>query len=106
MNTTRIIEKLSYIQFKDKISQHKNNIVIGGHALARLSDAQRKVFKDEDLIRPLTQEKPSLTGLQKNGYYVAYFNRKKGYLKIIFNVKQTNIDIVTFMNTDTDPNIR
>jgi len=104
MNSTRIIEKLTYDILKDKMCGL--DIVVGAHAFDLLSESQRKLFKDEELIRTLKREKPILAGLQKNGYYSTYFRRKNGYLKIIFNIKPTKIEIVTFMYPPNIPSIR
>ena len=94
MNTTKIIEVVSISQFKQIISKYKSKIKVGPHALDHLSDAQRKVFKEEDLINILSKENPRGIGLQRNGRYAAFFSRKEGFLRIIFEVKRDRLEIV------------
>ena len=106
MNTTKIIESISIQRFKDILSKYKSNIKVGPHAFDHLSDAQRKLFKDEDLIRILTRENPRGIGLQRNGRYAAFFRRKEGFLRIIFEVKKDRLEIITFINTDYIPNLK
>ncbi len=104
MNAMRIIKAIDPGEFKAKIAGL--SIFISQHALDHLSDAQRKLFDDAQLIGPLSKENPRSIGLQKNGRYAVFYRRKKGYLKIIINIKQDKLEIVTFMNTDTMPNIK
>ena len=106
MNTTKIIESISIPRFKQIISDYKSKIKISPHALDHLSDSQRKVFKDEDLINPLLKENPRGVGLQRNGRYAAFFRRKEGFLRIIFEVKTDKLEIITFINTDSIPNLK
>ena len=104
MNTTKIIEHVSVERYKKIISGHK--IRVSYHALDHLSDAQRKIFKEEELIFTLTKESPRGVGLQKNGRYAAFFRRKENYLRIIFEIKLKKLEIITFMNTENMPNLK
>ena len=106
MNTTKIIEEVSLSKFKQIISAYKSKIKLSTHALDHLSDSQRKVFKEEELINPLLRETPRGIGLQKNGRYAVFFRKKEGYLRIIFEVTNDRLVIITFINTDTMPNLR
>ena len=106
MNTTKIMESVSIHRFKQIIFKYKSNIKVGPHALDHLSDAQRKVFKEEDLINILSRENPRGIGLQRNGRYAAFFRRKEGYLRIIFELKSDRLEIITYLNTDTIPNLK
>lgn len=106
MNTTKIIESVSIQRFKDILSKYKSKIKVGPHAFDHLSDAQRKLFKEEDLIRILTRENPRGIGLQRNGRYAAFFRRKEDFLRIIFEVKKDRLEIITFINTDYMPNLK
>ena len=103
MNTTKIIEAVSINMFKQIISNYK--IKISPHALDHLSDAQRKVFKEKELIDILTKETPNGVGLQKNGRYAAFFRKKFGYIRVILELKEDRLEIITFINTDTMPNL-
>ena len=106
MNTTKIIESVNISRFKEIISEYKSKIKVCPHALDHLSDAQRKVFKEEYLINTLLRENPRGVGLQRNGRYVAFFRRKEGFLRIIFEVKKDRLEIITFINTDYMPNLK
>jgi len=106
MNTTKIIESVSIQRFKDILPKYESKIKVGPHALDHLSDAQRKLFKEEDLIKILTRENPRGVGLQRNGRYAAFFRRKEGFLRIIFELKSDRLEIITFINTDYMPNLK
>ncbi len=106
MDTTKIIESVSIHRFKQIISGYKSKINVSPHALDHLSDAQRKVFKEEDLINILLRETPRGVGLQGNGRYAAFFRKKWGYLRIIFELKSDRLEIITFINTDYMPNLK
>ncbi len=81
--------------------------MVSNHALDHLSDGQRKIFKEENLIDTLTKEIPHGIGFQRNGRYATFFKKKEGYLKIILELKSDNrLEIVTYMNTDTMPNLK
>ena len=105
MNTTKIIEAVNSNRFKQIISDYKTKIKVSPHALDHLSDAQRKLFKEEELIDILTKETPRGVGLQKNGRYAAFFRKKEGYIRIILELKEDRLEIITFINTDTMPNL-
>ena len=105
MNTTKIIEEVSINRFKQIIFDYKTKIKVSLHAIDHLSDAQRKVFKEEELIDILTKETPKGVGLQRNGRYAAFFRKKSGYIRIIFELKEEHLEIITFINTDTMPNL-
>jgi len=102
MFSTRIIQKISYEEFGELI---KNKVSINPHAYFRLNQMQRKIYKDDILIKVLLEEKPVLIGIQKNKRYAAFFKRKEGYLKIIFEIKQNNVEIITFYITEILPRI-
>lgn len=107
MNTTKIIERIPLNRFKHLLSKYKTKIKVSPHALDHLSDAQRKVFKEEELIEILTKENSKGVGLQRNGRYAAFFKRKEGYIRIIFELKHEDLmEIITFINTDSMPNLK
>ncbi len=106
MASTRIVKKIDYFEYKNLIERYKNKIEINPHAYFRLNQAQRKVYKDGHLMSILKEEQPNLIGIQQNGRYAAFFKRKEGYLRIIFQIKKNNnIEIITFFITDNLPNI-
>ena len=103
--TKRIIRVLSLEEFHEILENYKNNINISKHALSHLSRKQRNLFCKEDLMWPLLYETPSLIGEQNNGFFVIFFKRKESYLKIILNILEQRIEIVTFMNVKYTPSI-
>jgi hypothetical protein len=104
MNTTRIIEKLTPEIFREMVIKRK--IEISPHAIDHLSNSQRKLYDQSQLILPLTKEIPALFGLQRNGNYSVYFKRKEYYLKIVLTIKKSKIEIITYLNTNTLPVVR
>ena len=102
MNTTKIIESISIQRFKEILSKYKSKIKVGSHALDHLSDLQRKLFKEEDLIRILIRENSRGVGLQRNGRYAAFFRRKEGFLRIIFEVKLAFVVILAALESKPD----
>jgi mRNA-degrading endonuclease RelE of RelBE toxin-antitoxin system len=106
MNTTRIIEEVGKDRFREIILKYKNSIKIGSHAFDHLNEAQRKVFNEDSLCNTILREKPHSIGLQRNGRYAVFYRRKEGYLRIILEIKESRIDVVTFINTDNIPHMK
>ena len=104
IGSTKIIKEISLEEFEEII--FNNPIIIGSHALDHLSTWQRKLFKEDELINILTKEKPCGIGLQINGRYSTFFKRKWGFMRIIFEVKGEWIEIITFTNPETMPNLK
>ena len=95
MSSTRIVKRVDYQEFRDFIDKYHNDIKVNPHAYFRISEAQRKVYKDGYLIATLVSEEPRLIGLQQNGRYAAFFSRKEEYLRIVFSVDHPkNIEII------------
>jgi len=107
MGSTRIIKAVNEIDYLELIENYKDKITVNPHANFRVSEAQRKVYKDEYLISILEGEKPRFVGMQQNGNYAAFFSRKEGFLRLIFavNTLANNIEIVTFFIADNIPEI-
>lgn len=106
MNTTKIIKEVTLEEFKDIISKYKDNIILNPHALDHLSDAQRKLFKEQSLIDALLKENARGVGLQRNGRYAVFYRRNWGFLRIILEIKDPKLEITTFINTETMPNLK
>ena len=106
MNTTKIIESVSIQRFKRIIFKYKSRINVSSHALDHLSEAQRKVYKEEGLINTLLKETPRGVGLQRNGRYAVFFRTKHGFTRIICEIKHNRFEIVTYINTDSMPNLK
>jgi len=96
MFTTKPIEELDSASFKKLIKGKK--ILLSLHALDYLSNKQRKLFKEEELIKSVKTDNPRKIYLQANGRYASYYRRKEGFRKIIIDVETKKIIIVTFMS--------
>ncbi len=105
MASTRIVKKEELLSFQELVDKYKNDVKVDPHALFRLSEAQRKVYKEDSLIAILVKEKPASVGIQQNGRYAAFYRRKEGYLRMVLAIHQTHIEIITFFATDNLPNI-
>lgn len=102
--TTKPIEEIEKLRYKQLISNKK--IIVSPHALDHLSEKQRKVFKEEELFLMLEKEVPRKTFLQINGRYAVYFRKSDGYRKLILEVEDNKIAIVTFIDTPEIPKVR
>lgn len=98
---------MSIAAYEAIIRRYENRIRCGDEALFRLNEGQRKLFKCEDLITALRKEQPRAVGLQANGRYAAFFRRKEGFMRIIFEVDTRfhRLEIVTFTWEDTIPSL-
>lgn len=106
MRSAKIVKEVPADEFKELISRHRGNILVGYHAISHMSNAQRKIFKESDLLHPLLRENPAGVGLQQNGRYAAFYRRKSGYIRIIIQPYENKLEIVTFVNTDNMPNLK
>lgn len=101
----RVIKNVEIADFKAILDAHHGNVFISSHALDHLSNAQRHVFSPETLKDMLLTQNPAGVGIQGNGNYSAFFRLKDGYRRIILKNTQKKLEIVTFMNTDSMPNL-
>ena len=106
MFTTKIIEEVDKTHFSGIVERHKEHIVVSPHACDHLSDAQRKIFNEETLKGVILNQQPVGIGLQRNGRCASFYKRKGGFLKIILAIKETQLEIITFINTKTMPNLK
>ncbi len=104
--STRVVKEVSTLEFRNLLSKYKGRIKVNSHAYFRLSQMQRKVYKDDTLIMLLTEESPLLVGIQQNNNYAAFFRKKKGYLRIIFKITPQHIEIITFYLAEQVPKIK
>ena len=104
VDTTKPLKELSaeeitflcynkYIEFSD-------------HALAYIETGERKVFITQDIISLLEKQKPSKAYLQQNGRYGIYYRLREGYRKLVLEIQEQKVIIVTYMDTDEIPKIR
>ncbi|MBI5065680.1 hypothetical protein HZA97_05580 [Candidatus Woesearchaeota archaeon] len=95
----KIIEKIELKDWDKLISNYsENKIVVSDHALFRLSEKQRKVFKAQELINILLKKRPILIGLQNNKRYAVFIKNKETVLRIIIEITENKIEINTFYN--------
>ncbi|HIH15654.1 MAG TPA: hypothetical protein HA360_01285 [Nanoarchaeota archaeon] len=87
-------------QIKEKV------ITICPHAFEKIYQAQRTLFTEEALKLPLQREVPHFVALQQNGRYTIYYHRKNFFLNIIIEIKEGEIEVVSFMKKDTLPILR
>lgn len=92
------IKEIDNLTFKTLKSN--KDIQVSPHAFDMLSERQRKVFKEEELIHMVDKETPRMIYLQKNGRYAVFYRKTDGYRKLILEFEQNNIlTIVSFMDT-------
>ena len=102
--TTQPIEEINNKRFKTIIKYKE--IIISTHAHDHLSDRQRKVFKEEELLQTLKKETPRKLFLQKNGRYAVYYRKTKYFQKLIVGIEKYKLTIITFMDVVEIPKIR
>ena|SRR3989344_6373220 len=101
--TTRPVKELETLEFKELI--HDKVIIISPHAFDHLSRNQRKIFKEEDLIYMIQKENPRKIYIQENKRYAAYYRKSDGYRKIVTEVQDKSVVIVTFTDPKEIPKI-
>ena len=106
METTKIVREVSCARFQRIVSKYASTLCVSNHALAHLSATQRKPFREAALMDILLKERPYGVGLQRNGRYAAFYRRKWGFLRIIVGIKSSRIKIITFINTESIPNLK
>ena len=80
------------------------DISVSPHACDHLHQAQRKVFKEEELVHMLARERPRKIYLQANGRYAVYYRRADGYRKLIVAVGRDAV-IVSFVDIQELPRV-
>ena len=104
MSSTRIVREINVDRFKSILSEYRFKIRVSSHALDHLSGYQRSIFTEKDLLKVFLSEIPRAVGLQKNNCYSSFYQRKHGYLRIVFKVERW-VEIITFINMEKLPNI-
>ena len=105
MNTTKIIERISKEHFGTIIAKYKNKIHVSPHALFPINNTQKDFYNEDMLTRTLLNEKPYDIGLQRNGRYSVFYKRKNGYLQLVVDVQKNRLEVVTFINPYTIPDL-
>ncbi|MCD4666536.1 hypothetical protein K8R47_01875 [archaeon] len=102
--TTRPIEEVDKLTLKNIL--YNKRIVVSPHALDHLSEKQRKVFKEEELLYMVKKEVPRKIYLQINGRHATYYRKSDGFRKLILDINDNKITIVTFMDIPEIPKVR
>jgi len=94
---TKIKKKVKIEEFLDFLKDYKpEQIECTHHTFFRLSEKQRKIYTCDELRRILAKEKPFLIGIQYNGNYAVFYKYNNKKLKMIINLDNRKIKIVTF----------
>jgi len=101
--STKPMEEVDINIFKNVLVNKE--IFVSPHALDHLSRGQRKVFKEQELINILRRETPRKVYLQRNERYAVYYRKSDGFRKLILDIKDKNITIITFIDVLEIPKI-
>src|SRR3989338_773955 len=98
----KIEKKVEVEAFLDIIQNYtKDQISTTDHTFFRLSENQRKIFKDEVLKEYLLAKIPILVGIQFNGNYAVFYDYSKNeVLRLMLEIQPNKIEIVTFYLPD------
>ena len=98
----RIERKVEIDEFLELMKNYsKEKIECTKHTFFRLSEKQRKIFKDEDILRYILEQKPIFVGTQYNGAYAVFYDYKeKDVIRIVLDIKPNKIEVVTFYIID------
>lgn len=96
-NETKIEKRVDVEEFMKFIEAYcKEDVECTFHTFFRLSEKQRKIYTCNELKKILMQEKPFLVGIQHNGNYAVFYKYENKNLKMIVNLGNRKIKIVTF----------
>ncbi len=98
----RIEKKVEVGDFLDTIKSYtKDKINTTDHTFFRLSEKQRKIFKESVLKEYLLEKIPILVGIQFNGNYAVFYDYSKNeVLRLLLDIQPNKIEIVTFYLPD------
>ncbi len=92
-----IKEKVSVKNFLKKFNSYSTkSLEVTAHTFIRLSEKQRKLYKEEELINSIYSTKPIEVSIQKNGIYAVIYPFEGRLLKVLFDISSSKIYIVTF----------
>jgi hypothetical protein len=103
MPSPQITERVALARWRELRGME---MVLGAHALDRLSDAQRQVYDRDELLTALRTEQPAYVGVQDNGRYAVFLQRKEYYLKVIIAPVRRRLEVVTFINVRALPSVQ
>jgi len=94
---TKIEKRVDIEEFIKFIREYgEGQVECSEHTFFRLSEKQRKVYTCNELKRIITKESPFLGGIQYNKNYAVFYKHKNKNLKIIINISDRKVKIVTF----------
>ncbi len=94
---TRIKKRIDTKQFINLVKRYqRGQIECTEHTFFRLSEKQRKIFTCDELKRVLVEKIPFLVGLQHNQNHAVFYKYQNKNFKIILNINDRKIKIVTF----------
>ncbi len=97
IESTKIVKKVDSEKLFKVIKKYpKENIECTKHTFFRLSEKQREIFTCGELRDTLLNNKPFLVGIQHNGNHALFYKYKNKNLKIVVNIDNRKIKIVTF----------
>ena len=97
LESTKIIKKVDIEKLFETIKKFpKANIECTQHTFFRLSEKQRKIFTCGELREIILNKKPFLAGIQHNGNHALFYKHKNKNLKIVVNINNRKVKIVTF----------
>ena len=93
----KITRKLGVDEFNEITKKYsKEDIVCTDHTFFRLSQKQKKIYTEEEIIKIVKSEIPFLVGIQENGNYSAFYEYKGRICRVILAINTRKINIVTF----------
>jgi hypothetical protein len=96
-NETKIEKKINIEEFIKFFGKYKpEQIECTAHTFFRLSEKQRKIFTCDELRKIIIKGEPFLVGIQYNKNYALFYKYQNRNLKIIVNLNNEKIKIITF----------
>lgn len=94
---TKIEKRVKIEEYLKIIKKYsKEEVECTEHTFFRLSQKQREIFTCKELKKVLLTQKPFFVGIQYNKNYAAFYKYQNRNLKIILNIIDRKINIVTF----------
>ena len=103
-DTTKPLKELSAEEIAFLL--YNKHVELSDHALVYIETGERKVFITEELISLVERQKPSKAYFQQNGRYGIYYRLREGYRKLVLEIQEQKVVIVTYMDTDEIPKTR
>ncbi len=72
-------------------------IILSEYALIRLNENQKRLFTEDEILRIIKEEISIKVHLQINQKYVYYYALEKDFLKLVLEVTEKKVVIVTLL---------